>query len=95
MKAQEARDLGECLAALVQVGQTDQAYTLLSPVLAQRTPFRMLRRIGELVGAGPLEAVNPFLERIAAHKTEGGWVVISGALKAQLDRDLRGAVARC
>jgi len=72
-----------------------QAYTLLAPVLAERTPFRFLGRIGEVVGAGPLEAVNTYLEHIAAEKTEGGWVVIGSALGAQLDRDLMGAFARC
>jgi len=80
-----------------------QAYALLSPVLAERTPFPLLGRIGEAVGAGPLEAaspeqgrrVNAFLERIAAAKTEGGWVVIGSALEKQLDRDLEGAFARC
>ena len=95
MKAQEARELGEHIAALVQDRQIAQAYERLSPVLAQRTPFATLRRIGVPVGAGPLEPVNAFLERIAAHRTEGGWVVISSALKAQLDRDLAGAFARC
>jgi 3-methyladenine DNA glycosylase AlkD len=95
MKTQEARELGERIAALVQEGQIARAYEILSPVLARRTPFAMLRRIGAPAGAGPLEPVNAFLERIAAHKTEGGWVVIAGALKAQLDRDLAGPLARC
>ena len=65
MKAKQARELGERIAALVQDGQIAQAYTLLSPILAERTPFAMLRRIGGPVGAGPLKAVNPFLDRIA------------------------------
>jgi len=72
-----------------------QAYSLLAPVLAERTPFPILGRIGEVIGAGPLEAVPPFLEQIAAEKTEGGWVVIASALGAQLDRDFSGAFARC
>jgi 3-methyladenine DNA glycosylase AlkD len=103
MKTKEARELGKRIAALVQAGQMTQAYVLLAPVLAKRTPFDMLRRIGEPIGAGPLEAacpeynrrVNTFLERIAADKTEGGWVVIASALEKQLDRDLAGAFARC
>ncbi|MBN1954043.1 MAG: LysM peptidoglycan-binding domain-containing protein [Anaerolineae bacterium] len=48
--------------------------------LARRTRFAMLDHIGRAVGKGPLEAVNSFLERIAANRTEGGWVVISSAL---------------
>ena len=103
MKAQEAKELGKRIAALVQGGQIAQAYTLLAPVLAERTPFRLLDRIGEAVGAGPLEEacpeyerrVNAFLERIAADRTEGGWVVIASALGGQLDRDPAGALARC
>jgi len=95
MKTQEAKELGERIAVLVQAGQIAQAYALLSPVLAERTPFSLLGRIGEAIGAGLLEAVNVFLEHVAADKTEGGWVVIASALGAQLDRDPAGAFARC
>ena len=103
MKTKEAREMGKRIAVVVQAGQIAQAYALLSPVLAERTPFAMLRRIGEPVGAGPLEEAcpeydrraNAFLERIAADKTEGGWVVIASVLEKQLDRDLAGAFARC
>jgi hypothetical protein len=95
MKAGKARELGERIAALVRDDQSAQAYDLLSPVLSQRTPFDMLRRIGRPIGAGPLEPVDEFLELIATDKTEGGWVVIASALEVQLDRDLAGAFARC
>ncbi len=95
MKTKQARELGGRIAALVQAGEIAPAYDLLAPVLAERTPFAMLRRISEPVGDGPLEAVNAFLKRIAADKTEGGWVVIASALEKQLDRDLAGAFARC
>ena len=95
MKTKEAGELGKHIAGLVQAGQDAQAYALLSPVLAERTPFDMLRRIGEPVGAGPLETTNAFLDRIAADKTEGGWVVIASVLEKQLDHDLAGAFARC
>ena len=47
MKAKEAYQLGEEIAALVQAGQLDAGYTRLSPVLAVCTPFPMLERIGE------------------------------------------------
>lgn len=95
MKTDDARHMGQRIAALVQTNLTDRAYALLSPLLVQRTPFRLLGLIGEAVGAGPPEAVNPFLDRIAADKTEGGWVVIGKALGQQLDRDLPGAFERC
>ncbi|MCJ7533165.1 MAG: DNA alkylation repair protein [Anaerolineales bacterium] len=95
MKAQEAGELGRQIAILVQANQPVKAYAQLAPTLAERTPFRMLDRIGAAVGAGPVEAVNPFLERIAATRTEGGWVVIAKALGEQLNRDRVGAYARC
>jgi 3-methyladenine DNA glycosylase AlkD len=80
---------------LVEVGDIEGAYTLLAPVLAERTPFPKLGVIGEAVGAGPLGTANAFLEEIARHKTEGGWVVIGTALGQQLERDLSGAFDRC
>ncbi|MEW6716145.1 MAG: DNA alkylation repair protein [Chloroflexota bacterium] len=95
MKAKEALQLGTELSTLIHNGQADQAYALLAPILAERTRFPLLERIGLAMGLGSMEAVNPFLQRIAAYKTEGGWVVIGGALKAQLDRDLQEAFTRC
>ena len=72
-----------------------EAYELLSPILAERTPFAMLRRIGEPVGACPQKATDAFLDLIATDRTEGGWVVIQSVLAQMLDRDLPGAFARC
>lgn len=62
---------------------------------AERTLFRLLDCIGEAVGASPLEEANTFLERVAADRTEGGWVVIASAMGGQLDRDPAGDLARC
>lgn len=95
MNSRQADKLGKQVASLVQTGPPEAAYALLSPILARRTPFRLLGRIGEAVGAGPLPAVNAFLEQIAAAKIEGGWVVIGTALGRQLTRDPAGAFARC
>ena len=95
MKAREASELGARIGALVQSGQVPQAYGLLAPVLAERTPFPLLGRIGEAAGAGPPGMVNAFLDHVAAAGTEGGWVVIGSALRRQLDRDLETAFARC
>ena len=74
MKSKQARELAQRVARLVQAGEIAQAYALLSPVLAQRTPFAMLRHVGEAVGVGPLETANVFMDRVAAEKTEGGWL---------------------
>jgi 3-methyladenine DNA glycosylase AlkD len=95
MKTSEARSLGQQVCGLVTAGESANAYSLLSPVLAARTPFRLLDVIGEQVGAAPSKSVNPFLDHIAAQKTMGGWVVIASALKEQLGRDLPGVFNRC
>lgn len=95
MNTAEARELGRHLASLVEAGQLRQAHTLLAPVLAERTRFPILECVGDVVGVGPLEAVNPFLELVASQRTEGGWVVIGAALRGQLGRDLAGAFVRC
>jgi 3-methyladenine DNA glycosylase AlkD len=94
MNAAEAQELGSRLASLVEAGQLRQAHTLLAPILAERTRFPILERIGNAVGAVSLEAANAFLEVVASDRTEGGWVVIGAALRAQLGRDLAGAFAR-
>ena len=95
MKAKEAEAIGAQVAALAHSGHEEGAYSLLAPVLAERTPFRLLDRVGRAVGAGPLPETNAFLGRIAAGRTEGGWVVIGSALGQQLERDLAGALALC
>ncbi len=95
MKTQEAKELGGRVAALAQANQLVQAYTLLAPVLAARTPFAMLDHIGAPVGMGDLSPANAFMEHIAAAKTEGGWVVIASALRKQLGRDPAGSLERC
>ena len=95
LKTKAAKELGDRIANLVQAGQIEQAYSLLSPILAQRTPFDMLRHIARPIGAGPIETANAFLESVAAGETEGGWVIIATVLEQQLDRDLAGALARC
>ena len=95
MKARDADLFGAEVAALVQSGQPGRAYTLLAPILAERTPFRLLDRIGKRIGACPLPETIPFLQQIADQRTEGGWVIIGSALGQQLDRDLDGALARC
>ncbi len=95
MNAHLADELGTRVASLLHAGRPDPAHALLTPLLAERTPFRFLDRIGRSAGAGPLPETDLFLARIAADRTEGGWVVIGSALGQQLDRDLEGAFARC
>jgi hypothetical protein len=80
---------------MVQAGQVGEACALLTPVLAVRTPFRLLDHIGEPIGLGPVPEVNAFVEHITAGKTMGGWVVVGTALRQQLGRDLAGVLDRC
>ena len=73
-----------------------EAHGRLSPILAGRTPFAMLRHIGAPVGTVGLQAsIDEFLDLVAADKTEGGWVIVQSALAPMLDRDMAGAFARC
>jgi hypothetical protein len=95
MNAREADELGGRLAALVKDKQISDAYAILAPVLAERTPFRYLQRIGWAVGRFTTPAVNQFLDRIADEKTEGGWVVIGGTLSEMMGSDLPGVFNRC
>jgi 3-methyladenine DNA glycosylase AlkD len=95
LNTQGARELGKRLAGLVQVGEDKQAYALLAPVLVERTSFSQLELLGTPIGAGGLKAANRFLDRIAASREMGGWVVIGAALREQLPRDLNGVFARC
>jgi len=95
LKTHEARELGRRIAGRVWDGRADEAYALLSPLLAERTPFDTLRRITEPIGAGPWEQIDAFLSLVAAGRSVGGWVVIAKALEGQLERDLAGALARC
>jgi 3-methyladenine DNA glycosylase AlkD len=95
VKTSEAKELGITAAALVNSYQIEPAYAELAPVLAERTPFKMLRHIGEAVGVGPLDGVNSFMDRVAQGRTIGGWVIIGRALEEQMERDLVGVFQRC
>lgn len=95
MNLQEARELGDRISRLVADSRIEDACGLLFPVLAERTPFRLLDAIGERMGDAPLVTNNVFLDQVATQRTMGGWVVIASALGVQLTRDLPGAFERC
>lgn len=78
MNLKEAEALGERIAPRLELGEIAEAYALLSPTLGERTRFPHLQRIGKTFGVEEIDKVNPFLEKIASEKTEGGWVVIRG-----------------
>lgn len=80
METREARELGQRVKLHVESHQIEDAYALLIPTLTTRTPFRLLDRIGEVIGAASLADVSPILERIADDRREGGWVVMASTL---------------
>jgi hypothetical protein len=92
---QEARQLGKCLLNLVDAEQTDEAFTLLTPVLASHTPFRILGILGQAIGGADREQADVLLEQIAGDKNEGGWAVIGAALGEQLAQDMPGSFTSC
>jgi 3-methyladenine DNA glycosylase AlkD len=95
MNTKEARDTGIQLAGFIHNRQIQKAINILSPVLAEKTPFRLLDVIGACIGGESSEALDPYLERIAADRTMGGWIVIASALQQQSRVDLPGALERC
>lgn len=80
MNTPQTRELAEEIVQMVAAGNTDGACDLLSTVLAERTPFRLLDIIGERIGALNSPQYLPLLDRIAQGRSEGGWVVIASAL---------------
>ena len=95
LKPSDADQLGAQLSALVASGRVEEARQFLAPVLAQRTPFPILERIGRALGATDAVAIGVLLDRIADDRTEGGWVVIAGALGRQLSIGPERALERC
>ncbi len=98
MKAAEARLVGTQVSGHLSRGDLAAAYGLLGPVLARRTPFRLLGEIGAALGSPAVdrdwEKLGAFLDQVAFHATEGGWVVIGAALGQRLGCDLEGALHR-
>jgi len=95
MNTAQAREIGSKCAGLIKSGKVDKAEALLVPVLAERTPFRLLDMIGDALEEVDFARVDPFLERIAALDEEGSWVVIASVLRTFLGVDLEGALHRC
>ena len=88
----EARALGRQIALKVASRQPFDGYGLLAPILAERTPFRLLDLIGEGLAECPAAELDPFLSEVAAHATIGGWTVIASALRARIPVDLAGTL---
>jgi hypothetical protein len=94
MNMQTAVQISEEIVSQLESGDVENAFNRLAPVLAERTPFRFLDRMGTTIGASGLDTTEDFLERVAAENTEGGWPVIGSVLRSQMDSDLAGAFSR-
>jgi 3-methyladenine DNA glycosylase AlkD len=95
VKAKAADELAERVSSAIQTKQPTQAYALLEPILAERTPFRTLDRIGERIGTNPFDVLGPFLDLVSQAGTMGGWVIIGSALKIHLNQNLEETFERC
>jgi 3-methyladenine DNA glycosylase AlkD len=95
MNSRDADALASRILRHIAERHPKKGHALLAPILAEKTPFRLLDRIGARIGEGRPRDVNPFLERIARGKAVGAWPLVGSALAAQLDRDVRGALRRC
>lgn len=71
------------------------AYGVLEPILSTRTRFPHLQRIGETTARHTGDGVYAFLDHIGRKGTEGGWVVIGGALLEQMGSNLSLAHQHC
>lgn len=81
MNANQADQLSEEILQALNDQQVEVACAVLQPVLTQWTPFRLIDRIAlDFASAASPDQLYPYLERIAADRTEGGWVVIASAL---------------
>lgn len=94
MNMQTAIQTGEQIVSQLENQNIESAHAVLTPILAERTPFNYLDRIGSIIGASGLENIDDLLERIAVDKPEGGWPVIGSALRSQLDHGLPDAFSR-
>jgi len=94
MNAAGARACGRGIVAALQEGRYGDAHRLLAPVLADRTPFRLLDAIGGEIGVLCDATTHPFLQEIADEGTMGGWIVIGATLQRQLEVDAATALRR-
>jgi 3-methyladenine DNA glycosylase AlkD len=95
VKAKDADELAERVSSAIRSRQPIQAYSLLEPILAERTPFRILDRIGKRIGKNSFDMLNPFLDLISEAGAMGGWVIIGSALKIHLNQNLEETFERC
>ena len=95
MNNAQVRQLAEEIYNALQQDGIDPAWSILYPILSGRTPFRFLDMIGVRVGEANPNRLDPFLERIADTRLEGGWVVIASAFGPGYEHDPQDVLERC
>ncbi len=94
MRKREASRMGTVIHAHLEQARVEEAFALLAPILQQRIPFPRLEDVGRAMTLPDLEAMDPFLQRIAATRAEGGWVLIAAALQCYLPERLEAVFRR-
>jgi 3-methyladenine DNA glycosylase AlkD len=94
MNTEEARELSKKISTLLDKNQLEEAFNLLSPVLSNRTPFRLIGIIAR-AAAGNAEIWDKLMDKVAAEGTIGGWPFIGDVLGERLDNDMPAALDRC
>lgn len=91
----ETRIFAKNLSELLVDEGTDGAIHELTPVLNQRTPFRLLDITGAQLGQLDDQIVDEMLKRIVSLEKGGGWVVAASALREKLDDSLIPVLKKC
>src|SRR4051812_5569109 len=88
----EAIRIGEDCVYYVNNNMEEEIWICLSPVLKEKTPFRLLEYIGDRIGENMVsnwEKCLVFFDKLSKMKSMGGYVVIAQALIYLLDLDIK------
>lgn len=78
-----ARAFGADLASILTENGHAHALRILTPVITDRNPFRLLDLVGQSIAACPAGPLFTLLDAVAGTHAEGGWVIIASALRAR------------
>jgi 3-methyladenine DNA glycosylase AlkD len=92
--SEQARLFGSQIAERLKTHNPEDTYSVLSEVLKERTPFRLLDLVGAALNAADQDKADSLLDEVAHRRTEGGWVVIASALRERLPDQLSAALEK-
>jgi 3-methyladenine DNA glycosylase AlkD len=95
MNTEEAREISKEIATLLDKHQLEEAFHLLSPILSNRTPFRLIGTIARAAAAGNIEIGDKLMDKVAAEGAIGGWPFIGDMLGQRLVNDMPATLNRC